>query len=202
MSHNYLISASLRSDAGKGASRRLRREGKVPAVLYGDGRAPVSLLLDHNTIFHKAKEEAFHSSIITLQLEDGRSQKVVLRDMQMHPTKPLIMHLDFMRVSDNHVLHLTVPLHFTNEASSPAGKKANVVISHQITEIEIAALPKDLPEFLEVDLGGMDAGDTVMLSNITLPEGVVIVALSHGDESHDTPVASAAYVGGEGEASA
>lgn len=195
-SHNYVISAGLRDDAGKGASRRLRRAGEVPAVLYGGGRDPVNLTMDHDSTFHKSREEAFHSSIITLQLEDGRSQRVVLRDMQMHPVKPLILHLDFMRIRDDQVLHLTVPLHFTNEASSPAGKTGGVVISHQITEVEVAALPKDLPEFLEVNLGALEPGQTVLLSEIQLPEGVSLVALSHGEESHDSPVASASYVSG------
>lgn len=196
MSHNYVISASLREDAGKGASRRLRREGSVPAVLYGGDRDPVSLVLDHNTMFHKIREEAFHSSIITLQLEDGRSQQVVLRDTQVHPIKPLILHMDFMRIDENQALHLTIPLHFTNEASSPAGKTGGVVISHQATEVEVIALPKNLPEFIEVDLGNLEPGQSVMLSDIALPEDVSLAALSHGEDSHDAPVASASYVAG------
>ncbi|GAB4184211.1 MAG: 50S ribosomal protein L25/general stress protein Ctc [Wenzhouxiangellaceae bacterium] len=194
-SHEFVINASLRTDVGKGASRRLRHEGKVPAVLYGGGRDPVSLLLDHNYMYHALEEEAFHSSILTLNLEDGRSQKVVLRDVQMHPVKLQVMHADFMRISDDVAIRLTVPLHFINEASSPAGKKGGVVISHQITEIEIEALPKNLPEFIEVDLGAIDAGEAVMLSSVKLPDGVIIPSLVHGGEDHDAPVASASYVG-------
>lgn len=195
-SHEYVITASPRQDVGKGASRRLRHAGMVPAVLYGGDRDPVSLVVDHNFIFHAASEEAFHSSVLDLHMEDGRTQKVILRDIQVHPVKPLVMHLDFQRVNEDEKIRLTVPLHFANEDTSPAGKQGGVVISHQLTEIEIEALPKDLPEFVEVDLGEIDAGGTVMLSEVELPEGVTIYALTHGEE-HDTPVASASYVGSQ-----
>jgi large subunit ribosomal protein L25 len=125
---------------------------------------------------------------------DGRTQQAVVRDMQRHPYRPVIMHIDFMRVSAEEVLRMSVPLHFVGEEKSPAGKASGVVIQHQVTDVEIAALPKDLPEFLSVDLSKMDAGDVVMLSDIILPEGVTIPALSGAGEHHDMPVANAVHV--------
>jgi len=192
MSKIYEVPAELREDVGKGASRRLRHADKVPAVVYGGTRPPVNLMLDHAFILHAADDEAFHSSVLQLNA-DGRQQNVVLRDLQRHPYKLRILHVDFQRVSEDHVVRLAVPLHFTNEATSPAGKQAGVVISHQITEIEVAALPKDLPEFIEVDLGAMEPGERVMLSEVKLPEGVAVPALEHGDDFDDV-VVSAIFV--------
>jgi len=193
MSNTFEVLAEIRDDVGKGASRRLRREGKVPAIVYGEGRTPVNLALDSNFIVHSADQEAFHASILELKVGDGRKQKVILRDLQRHPFKPAILHVDFQRVSDKHALRISVPLHFANEATSPAGKKAGVVVQHLITELEIEALPKDLPEYIEVDLGKLEPGERVMLSEIDLPEGVTVPALMH-DEEADTAVASAIYV--------
>ncbi|PKL94939.1 MAG: 50S ribosomal protein L25 [Gammaproteobacteria bacterium HGW-Gammaproteobacteria-8] len=193
MSKTYEVPAELREDVGKGASRRLRHANKVPAVVYGGTRPPVNLMLEHDFILHAADDEAFHASILELKVDDGRTQRVVLRDLQRHPYKLRILHVDFQRVSEDHLVRLSVPLHFTHEATSPAGKQAGVVISHQITEIEVAALPKDLPEFIEVDLGAMKPGERVMLSEITLPEGVAMPALEHGDDFDDV-VVSAIFV--------
>jgi len=193
MNKIYEVPAELREDVGKGASRRLRHAAKVPAVVYGGTRPPVNLMLEHAFILHAADDEAFHASILELKVADGRKQRVVLRDLQRHPYKLRILHVDFQRVSEDHVVRLAVPLHFTNEATSPAGKQAGVVISHQITEIEVAALPKDLPEFIEVDLGAMEPGERVMLSEVKLPEGVAVPALEHGDDFDDV-VVSAIFV--------
>ena len=167
---------------GKGASRRLRRSGLVPAVLYGGEREPVSLTLEHRQVVHEAQHEAFYSSILELQVEDGRTQQVVLRDMQRHPFKRQILHLDFQRVSASEVLRISLPVHFAGEEESPAGRASGVVIQHLMTEIEVAALPKDLPEYLEVDLSQLDAGDAVMLTDIALPEGVEVPMLATADE--------------------
>jgi large subunit ribosomal protein L25 len=194
MSQTTTVIAEIREDVGKGASRRLRRAGRVPAVIYGGHRDPVALTLDQDELLHATEQESFYASILEIQVGDGRTQQVVLRDMQRHPYKPIIMHVDFMRVSAEEILRMSVPIHFLGEEQSPAGKASGVVIQHQMTEVEIAALPRDLPEFLSVDLSKMDAGDVVMLSEIQLPEGVTIPALGIDDGAHDAPVANAVRV--------
>jgi len=183
----------LREDVGKGASRRLRREGKVPAVIYGGHKDPVSLMLNQEELLHATENEAFYSSILDIKLDEKVSQQAVVRDMHRHPFKALIMHIDFLRVSAEETLKLSVPIHFGGEEDSPAGKASGVVIQHLITEVEISALPKDLPEFLSIDLSSMDAGDSVMMSEIVLPEGVEIPALAIS-EDNDVQIANAVHV--------
>jgi len=194
MSEKITIAAEIREDVGKGASRRLRHAGKVPAVIYGGHRDPVSLTLQQNELLHATETEAFYASILEIKVGEDRTQQAVLRDMQRHPYKPIIMHVDFMRVSAEEVLRMSVPIHFIGEEKSPAGKASGVVIQHQLTEIEIAALPKDLPEFIPVDLSKMKAGDVVMLSDIVMPEGVTVPALAVEADLHDTAVAIAVHV--------
>jgi large subunit ribosomal protein L25 len=194
MSEKTTIIAEIREDVGKGASRRLRRNGKVPAVIYGGHRDPVALTVQQRELLHAAENEAFYASVLEIQVSDGRTQQAVVRDMQRHPFKPIIMHIDFMRVSAEEILRMSVPLHFVGEERSPAGKASGVVIQHQMTEVEIAALPKDLPEYLSVDLSQMKAGDVVMLSDIVLPEGVSLPALSGAGEHHDMAIANAVHV--------
>jgi len=204
MSKQFKIPAELRADVGKGASRRLRRAGRVPAVVYGAGRDPATVTLDHDSVLHMADQESFHSSILELKVGDGRRQKVVLRDIQRHPFKPLLTHLDFLRVSDDQLIRIFVPIHFTNEEISPAGKKAGVVISHQTIEVEIDALPKDLPEYLEVDLSKLEPGGSVQLSEIELPDGVTIPALEVSEDA-DHSIVTAIFIRasqGTGEAAA
>lgn len=193
MSVHHTIVAEFRADVGKGASRRLRRTGKVPAIIYGGHRDPVALTLNHTELLHASESESFYSSIIEIQAGEGLVQQAVVRDMHRHPVKPVIMHIDFMRVSADEVLTISVPLHFVGAENSPAGKMSGVVIQHHLTEVEIEALPKDLPEFLSVDLSGMKVGDSIMLSQIILPEGVTIPALASGLE-HDVAVANAIHV--------
>lgn len=192
MSKTFKIPAEMRADVGKGASRRLRRAGRVPAVVYGANREPATITVDHAKVLHMAEDEAFFSSVLELAV-GKKLQQVVVRDLQRHPFKPLLTHIDFLRVSADQAIRLNVPLHFVNEQTSPAGKKAGVVISHQTTEVEISALPGNLPEYLEVDLAKLDAGDSVMLSQIQLPEGVSIPALDlEGD--HDHPLVTALFI--------
>ena len=193
MAKRFKIPAELRTDVGKGASRRLRRAGRVPAIVYGAGRDPVSITIDHQTTLHAAEEEAFHVSVLELTVDDKR-QKVVVRDLQRHPFKPLLTHIDFLRVRDDQELRINVPIHFINEETSSAGKTAGVVVSYQVMEVEISALPKDLPEYLEVDLVNLEPGDSVMLSQVPLPEGVTVPQLEFGDEDSDTPVVSALFI--------
>ncbi len=193
MSDTHTIHAEIREDVGKGASRRLRHDGKIPAVLYGGDKDPIALTLNHKDILHDTENESFYSSIMDIKIADGRTQQVIVRDMQRHPFKMRIMHLDFMRVSETEVLRISVPLHFIGEEESPAGKTSGVVIQHQVTEVEIAALPKDLPEFLEVDLSMLDAGDSVLLADVTVPEGVEIPQLTMED-AVDVMVANAVHI--------
>jgi large subunit ribosomal protein L25 len=194
MSDTNTIIAELREDVGKGASRRLRRQGKVPAVIYGGHRDPVELTLELESLLHASENEAFYASVLEIKVGDGRVQKAIVRDMHRHPYKPVIMHVDFMRVSAKEVIRMSVPVHFIGEEESPAGKASGVVIQHQMTEIEISALPKNLPEFIAVDLSNMDAGDVVMLSDIELPEGVELPALAVEGEENDAPVANAVHI--------
>jgi len=195
MSKLIAFPAAERTDAGKGASRRLRRENKVPAILYGAGRPARSLALDHDPMLHASSEESFYSSILELKVDDGRKQKVIVRDLQRHPFKPRLMHIDFQRVRDDEELRITVPIHFSNEDTSPAGRESGVVISHQMNDVEIMALPENLPEFILVELGELEIGQSIMLSELNFPEGVKPTAFIHGDaEDHDVVVVSAAYV--------
>jgi len=193
MTDSNVIIAEIREDVGKGASRRLRHQGKIPAVIYGGHRAPATLAIEHDPLRHAAEQESFFSSILEIRVADGRSQKVVVRDVQHHPFKAEIMHLDFMRVSEKEVLRMYVPIHYTGESVSPAGKSSGVVIQHLVTEVEIAALPGNIPSFLEVDLSGMDIGDVVMLSDIKLPEGVQLAALAT-EGSEDLMIANTSHV--------
>jgi large subunit ribosomal protein L25 len=187
MSVDFNIVAESRSDVGKGASRRLRREGKVPGVIYGSSKDPVSLSVVHDDLMHHLEHEAFYSHILTVTV-DGKAQKAVLKDLQRHPAKAKLLHVDFQRVGDKDVIHMHVPMHFINEENS-VGVKAGGLVSHLLTTIEVTCQAKDLPEYLQVDLSDLDVGDSLHLSNIDLPKGVQITALTHG-EDHDLPVVS------------
>ena len=193
MTDSNILNAELREDVGKGASRRLRHQGKIPAVIYGGKIDPATLTLEHGPLMNAAAQESFYSSILEIKVADGRTQKVVVRDVHHHPFKLQIMHLDFMRVSADEVLRISVPIHFTGEDESEAGKISGLVIQHLVTEVEIAALPENLPEYLDVDLSGLEEGGVVMLSEIKLPEGVEIPALT-GDEEDATMIANTVHI--------
>jgi len=187
MSESFVVEAEPRTDLGKGASRRLRREGKVPGVIYGAGKEPVSISLEQLVLQHQLENEAFFSHILTVKVGKNEDQ-AILKDLQRHPSKPVILHVDLQRVSAKEKIRVHVPLHFLNEDTAP-GVKAGGLVSHHITEVEVSCLPKDLPEFLEVDIGGMDLEGNVHMSDIPLPKGVELVELSHG-EGHDQSVVS------------
>ncbi len=182
----FTLDAAVRSDLGKGASRRLRREDKLPGIIYGGEEAPVSITLAHNKVFQASEFEAFYSHVLTLNV-DGQSVEVLVKDMQRHPFKPKIMHVDFQRVVAGHKVHTNVPLHFINEDSS-AAIKAGGVAEHHATEVEVTCLPAALPEFIEVDMANVELGQTLHLSDLALPEGVSSVELAKDDESHDLAV--------------
>ena len=169
------VVAFERSVQGTGASRRLRNSGKTPGIVYGSKDPAAVIELDHNALFHALRKEAFHSSILDLEI-GGKTQKVLLRDYQMHPFKPLVLHIDFQRVSATEKVHMRVPLHFINAENSNAVKLQGAVVSHITTEIEVSCLPADLPEFIEVDLGGIEVGGHgIHAKDLTLPKGVSLV---------------------------
>lgn len=172
--------ASKRVEQGTGASRRLRRAGQVPGIIYGGAAEVLAISVDHNEIYHLLRKEAFHASVLSVEL-DGAKQPVVLRDAQWHPFRQQVLHLDFQRIDASQKMHLKVPLHFVNGDASPAVKLGGCMISHTVTEADIQCLPGNLPEFLEVDLKGLEAGQSIHLSQITLPAGVEIVHHGEGD---------------------
>ncbi len=190
MSADFTLSAEVRDESqlGKGASRRLRRSGKVPAVIYGGGEDPVSVTFDHDTLIHSLEQEAFYSHILTVDVA-GKSQRAILRDLQRHPYKPTVLHMDLLRVREDTAINVHVPLHFLNEDICHGVKMEGGAISHNIAEIEISCLPKDLPEFIEVDTAELKLNEAIHLSEIKVPEGITIVELSHG-EGHDHVVVS------------
>ena len=188
------VVATRRSAEGSRASRRLRRDGKLPGIVYGGKGEPIAIEMDHNPIFLALKVESFHASILKLEL-DGKSEQVLLRDFQMHPFKAQVLHIDFQRVEADQPLHKKVPLHFVGQDVSPAVKLDAAIVSHVLNELEISCLPKDLPEFIEVDLSKLAVGHSVHVKDITLPAGVTLVL--HGQ---DNPVvATASKPGGKGE---
>ena len=183
---DFILQASVRNDLGKGASRRLRHADKVPAILYGGEEAPVALTLDHNKLNNAADFEAFYSHVLTLSI-DGQKVEALVKDMQRHPFKPKITHVDFQRVIAGEELHTSVPVHFINEDKN-AAIKAGGIAEHLVTEIEVTCLPKDLPEFVEVDMADLDMETTLHLSDLTLPAGVSSVELAKGDDAHNLAV--------------
>ncbi|MDH5204800.1 MAG: 50S ribosomal protein L25/general stress protein Ctc [Hylemonella sp.] len=170
-----------RTKQGTGASRRLRNTGRTPAIVYGGTEQPLLVELDHNALWHALKKEAFHSSILEMEL-NGKSSQVLLRDVQMHPFKPLVLHIDFQRVDANTKLHMKVPMHYNGEEESPAVKLDHCLINHVMNDLEVACLPKDLPEFIAVDLSKLSKGTSLHLQDITLPKGVS--AVTHGKETN------------------
>jgi len=188
MSESFVIEAEVRTDMGKGASRRLRHANKVPAVLYGAGKDPVALTLDHNEMFHHLENEAFYSHILTVNVGKDK-EPAILKDLQRHPAKNArIMHVDLQRVDMNEKIRVHVPLHFINEEKSE-GVKAGGLVTHSATELHIACLPGALPEYIEVDIAGLELDASLHVSDLTLPEGVEAVDLLHGDD-HDHIVAA------------
>ena len=179
MEKTMKVVAFERALQGTGASRRLRNAGKTPGIVYGGNADPVAIELDHNALWHALKKEAFHSSVLQLEVA-GKTSQVVLRDVQYHPYKQQVLHVDFQRVSATEKLHFKVPLHFLGENDSPAVKLEQCMVAYIVTELEVSCLPADLPEFIEVDLSKVVKGDVVKLSQIQLPKGVE--AISHGEE--------------------
>jgi len=173
------VVANTRSAQGTGASRRLRRAGKVPGIIYGGQGEPTAIEVEHNPLYHALRVESFHASILDMEL-DGKSEQVLLRALQWHPYKPLVMHVDFQRVSADQPITMKVPLHFVNQELAPAVKLGGALISHVLNEVQITCLPRHLPEFIEVDLSNAEVGQVIHVSQIPMPEGVR--PLLHGKE--------------------
>jgi large subunit ribosomal protein L25 len=176
---SFSFGADLREAQGKGASRRLRHTGKVPAILYGGKQEPRALVLDQQNLLTMIGNEKFYSSIVQLKIGD-KTQEAIVKAVQMHPARNIVVHVDLLRVSENEPLRIHLPIHFKNETTAPGVKLQGGVISHMAADVEVVALPKDLPEFLEVDLSTMNLNETRFLSDIPLPPGVTIPALTHG----------------------
>ena len=184
------LSAELREGKGKGASRRLRHANRLPAILYGVGKDAVSLSLLQKDVQYVSQDETFYSQVLSLTV-DGKAEDVLVKDIQRHPYKTIIMHVDFQRVDANKVVHVHIPLHFIGDEIAPGVKTEGGAVSHVIMEVEVVCLPKVIPAFIEVDLSGMHLGDILHLTDLVLPEGVQVLALTHGDEhEHDTAVAN------------
>jgi large subunit ribosomal protein L25 len=183
MENLFEVKAELRTDEGKGASRRLRHAGKVPAIVYGGEDKPVSITLDHNQFLRHLEEEAFYAHILTINV-DGQKSQVVLKDLQRHPASDVkIMHADFLRVDASHTMTMIVPLHFVGEEAA-VGVKAGGAISHLMADVEVSCLPQDLPEFIEVNVSKLELDGTIHLSELVLPKGVTLTALTHSQEEH------------------
>ncbi len=185
---DFVLKATARTNVGKGASRRLRRlADQVPAIIYGTGKEPEMISLAHNEFAHALENEAFYSHIVSIDIE-GKAQDVILKDLQRHPSKPVLLHADFLRISKTQKLTTRVPLHFINEDTCVGVKLEGGLVQHNISDLEIECLPGDLPEYIEVDMEELSIGDIVHISDIKLPSGVISVALALGDD-HDLAVA-------------
>lgn len=188
-----------RSMQGTGASRRLRITGRTPGIVYGGDKTPELIEVDHNALWHALKNEAFHASVLDMEI-DGKSSRVLLRDYQMHPFKQLVLHIDFQRVTAGTRLHAKVPVHFSGEENSPAVKTEGCIANHIMNEIEVLCLPRDLPEFIAADLSGLTKGSTFNLSDVKLPKGVK--AVIHGGNKNPVLVSTVVVAGAEVEAPA
>ena len=181
------INAKERKSKGTGASRRLRHEGTTPGILYGGVKDAISLEIDTKELFMQFRHEAFHASILTLNLE-GKKESVILRDFQMHPVRNNIQHIDFQRINENEKINVKVPFHFVNEDTAPGVKIEGGLVSHIMTEIDISCLPKDLPQYIEVDLGELAMGESIHLSEVTVPEGVELTSLTDENDPAITSI--------------
>ena len=187
MAVSFELNAEPRSDTGKGASRRLRRAGKVPAIIYGGDMAPEALTLSHNEVLRNLEHEAFYSHILTVR-SGGNEMQAILRDLQRHPSKAIVMHMDLQRVIATEKLWTNVPIHIVGENVAP-GVKAGGLVSHDLTDVEVECFPKDLPEYIEVDISSLEVGDSIHLSGLKVPDGVTLTELERGDD-HDISVVS------------
>ncbi len=192
MSEDFDLVAEIRQGQGKGASRRLRRDGKVPAIIYGAGRPPRALTFEHNRVIQQLENESFYSSILNIKV-GGKSQAAIVKDIQRHPAKRVVLHMDFQRIVEDEKIRMNVPIHFVGGDVAPGVKSEGGSVSQLMTDVEVTCLPRDLPEYFEVDISGLGLNEMLHLSNLTVPEGVEIVGLSHG-EGHDQPIVNISII--------
>jgi len=183
MAQEFDLIAETRTDSGKGASRRLRRADKVPAIVYGGGKPPRPVTFERNQLMRKMENQAFFSSVLTVKIGD-KSQPVVLKDVQTHPAKRLVLHLDFQRIVADEEIRMSVPIHFLNEDIAVGVKQSGGTVAHMITEVEVVCLPANLPEYLELDIGELELDQTLYLADVPLPEGVEVPELAQGPENN------------------
>jgi len=188
MSEEFDLVAEIREGQGKGASRRLRHEGKVPAIIYGAGRPPRALAFDHNRVLHQLENESFYSSILNIKVGE-KSQAAIVKDIQRHPAKQRIMHMDFQRIVEDEKIKMNVPVHYLNEEDAVGVRLGGGSVSRLVTEVEVTCLPKDLPEYFELDIAELELNEMLYLADLKVPDGVEIVELSHGDENNQ-PIVS------------
>ena len=188
MADKFDLIAEYREDKGKGASRRLRHEGKVPAVIYGAGRPPRSLSFDHNKVLRELENESFYSSVLNIKVGD-KSQAAIVKDIQRHPARPIVMHIDLQRIVEDQVIKMNIPIHYIGADVAIGVKDGGGSVSQLRTDVEVQCLPRDLPEYFEVDISGLELDAMMHLSDITVPEGVEIPELAQGPE-HDHPIVS------------
>jgi large subunit ribosomal protein L25 len=188
MADDFDLIADFRDDMGKGASRRLRREGKVPAILYGGGRPPRTLAFDHNKVLRQLENESFYSTVLNVKVGD-KEQAVILKDLQRHPARRQILHMDLQRVLEDEEIRMNVPIHFLNEDIAVGVKQGGGKVSHLMTDVEVVCLPRFLPEYLEIDVADLELDEMRYISDIPLPEGVEIPALAQGEEANQ-PIVS------------
>ncbi len=192
MSKDFDLVAEIREDRGKGASRRLRHQGLVPAIIYGAGRPPRALTFEHSKVIRQLENESFYSSILNIQVNE-KSQAAILKDIQRHPSKPLIMHMDFQRIVEDERIRMNVPIHYTNAEEAVGVRQEGGSVSQLITDIEVSCFPKDLPEYFEVDIQNLGLNEMLHISDIKLPEGVEIPILAQGPEQ-DRPIVSIQFI--------
>jgi ribosomal protein L25, Ctc-form len=182
MKFSFSLAGTLRTNLGKGASRRLRRTDRVPGIVYGAGKDPVAIEVDHNELVQLLKHEAVYASVLGLELSEIK-EAVILRDLQRHPYKPKILHLDLQRVSSQEQIVMRIPLRFVGEDVAPGVKVSGGLISHLLSDVEVSCLPEDLPDFIEVDLSALEINQTIHLSDLKLPNKISLVSLAHGEDS-------------------
>ncbi len=180
---DFQVQVTTRTDKGKATSRRMRHAKKIPAVVYGTGKESEMLSIDHDEFKHQLEVEAFHNSIIKL-VNGGRTEQVILREVQMHPYKPIVMHVDFQRISATDKIHMNIPLHFIGEDKAPGVREEDGIVSHLMNEVDISCLPADLPEYLEIDVSGLHLNESIHLSEIKLPDGVEFTHPPEGEADH------------------
>ena len=193
MANEFDLIADYREDQGKGASRRLRHEGKVPAIIYGAGRPPRPITFDHNKVMHQLENESFYSSILNVKVGE-RSQAAIVKDIQRHPSRRRIMHMDLQRIVEDQAIKMNVPIHYIGEEDAPGVSEGGGTVTKRVNDVEVTCLPKDLPEYLELDISHLELDEMMYITDIKMPEGVEIVGLAQAEEEQAQPIVSIHFI--------